>query len=63
MKKVSLIIQARMGSVRLPGKSMLDLAGEPLIFRLVERVKRCKNIEKYNFLGNIIFWIYQMFFY
>jgi spore coat polysaccharide biosynthesis protein SpsF len=44
-KKVVLIIQARMGSTRLPGKSMMDLAGAPLISRVLERVKRCKNID------------------
>lgn len=43
--KVVLIIQARMSSSRLPGKSMLDLAGEPLIYRLLERVKRCKQVD------------------
>ena len=31
MAKVVMIIQARMGSRRLPGKSVLDLAGKPLI--------------------------------
>lgn len=44
-KRVVLIIQARMGSTRLPGKSMMDLAGAPLISRVLERVKRCKNID------------------
>ena len=39
--KVVLIIQARMGSKRLPGKSMLDLAGKPLIERILDRVKKC----------------------
>ena len=29
--KVVLIIQARMGSSRLPGKSMMDLAGAPFM--------------------------------
>ncbi|MBN2121134.1 MAG: glycosyltransferase family protein [Candidatus Omnitrophica bacterium] len=43
--KVVLIIQARMGSTRLPGKSMLDLAGAPLIARLIERVKRAGGLE------------------
>ena len=35
-----------MGSKRLPGKSMLDLAGKPLVARIIERVKRCKNINE-----------------
>ena len=46
MAKVVMIIQARMGSRRLPGKSVLDLAGKPLIFRIIERVKRCKKINQ-----------------
>jgi spore coat polysaccharide biosynthesis protein SpsF len=43
--KVILIMQARMGSTRLPGKSMMPLAGEPLIMRIIERVKRCKRLD------------------
>ena len=45
-KKVTLIIQARMGSSRLPGKSMLDLAGVPLIGRILERIKRIKKANE-----------------
>jgi spore coat polysaccharide biosynthesis protein SpsF len=45
MSKVDLIIQARMGSKRLPKKTLLPLAGAPLIYRIVERVKRCKQID------------------
>ena len=45
-KNVVLTIQARMGSKRLPGKSMFDLAGEPLVARIIERVKRCKSFNK-----------------
>jgi len=41
-----MIVQARMGSTRLPGKSMMELAGAPLITRLLERVKRCHEIDK-----------------
>lgn len=44
--KTVLIIQARMESTRLPGKSLLDLAGEPLVGRILERVKRCKHIDE-----------------
>jgi len=41
-----LIIQARMGSSRLPGKSMMALAGAPLVQRIIERLKRCKRIDE-----------------
>lgn len=44
-KHVVLIIQARMGSTRLPGKSMMDLAGAPLVGRILERVKRCTRLD------------------
>ena len=37
-----LIVQARMGSTRLPGKSMMSLAGEPMIVRILERLLRCE---------------------
>jgi spore coat polysaccharide biosynthesis protein SpsF len=43
--RVILILQARMGSARLPGKSMMDLAGEPLVGRILERVKRCTRLD------------------
>lgn len=43
--RVVLIIQARMGSARLPGKSMMDLAGAPLVGRILERVKRCTGLD------------------
>jgi spore coat polysaccharide biosynthesis protein SpsF len=37
------VIQARMGSTRLPGKVLMDLAGAPLILRMVERVARMRT--------------------
>ena len=39
------IIQARMGSTRLPGKAMLPLAGAPMTQRLIERVKRAVKLD------------------
>lgn len=45
-KRAVLIIQARMGSTRLPGKSMMNLAGKPLVGRILERVKRCKLVDE-----------------
>lgn len=38
--KTTAIIQARMGSTRLPGKVLLDLGGEPMLARAVNR-SRC----------------------
>ena len=46
MQRAVLIIQARMGSSRLPGKSMMDLAGQPLLARIIDRVKRCQKIDE-----------------
>ena len=34
-----------MGSTRLPGKSMMKLAGEPLVGRILERLKRVKMVS------------------
>jgi spore coat polysaccharide biosynthesis protein SpsF len=44
--RVVLIIQARMGSTRLPGKSLMDFAGKPMLYRILERVKRCKMLDE-----------------
>jgi spore coat polysaccharide biosynthesis protein SpsF len=43
---IILIIQARMSSTRLPGKSMMPLANKPLVYRMVERLNKCKKIDK-----------------
>jgi spore coat polysaccharide biosynthesis protein SpsF len=44
--KVVAVIQARMGSKRLPGKSIADLAGKPLLWHVLERVKRSQRIDE-----------------
>src|SRR5687767_4854693 len=40
------IIQARMGSTRLPGKVMLDLEGHTMLARVVQRVRRAQHISQ-----------------
>lgn len=44
--KVVAIIQARMGSTRLPGKVLLDLAGEPMLARVVARGQRATTLQE-----------------
>ena len=48
MTKVNLVVQARMGSSRLPGKMMLDLYGEPLIFRILNKRPNPPNFLWYT---------------
>ena len=40
------VIQARMGSTRLPGKVLKKLNGIPMLLFLINRVKLTKNIDK-----------------
>jgi len=40
------IIQARMGSSRLPGKVLMDLGGEMVLGRVVRRLQRSRHISK-----------------
>jgi len=42
---IAAIIQARMGSTRLPGKSMMNLAGKPVIRHVVRRVSLARSID------------------
>ena len=39
------IIQARMGSTRLPGKTLVDIAGRPMLAHVVERARASKCID------------------
>ncbi len=39
------VIQARMGSTRLPGKVLADLAGVPMLARVIERVRRARRVD------------------
>lgn len=43
--RVVAIIQARMGSTRLPGKAMLPLCGKPMVQHIIERVSRATKLD------------------
>ena len=45
MKKVVAIIQARMGSKRLPGKVMKEIVGKPMLYYVINRVKYAKELD------------------
>lgn len=45
MSKVVAIIQARMGSTRLPGKVMMDIVGKPMLWHVINRVKHAKRLD------------------
>jgi spore coat polysaccharide biosynthesis protein SpsF len=44
--KVIAIIQARMSASRLPGKVLLDIGGEPMLARVVERTRRSQSVNQ-----------------
>src|SRR3989338_126496 len=44
--KIVAIIQARMGSLRMPGKVLKPILGKPMLWHVVERVKRAKLINQ-----------------
>jgi len=43
--KTIAIIQARMGATRLPGKVLCDIAGQPMLVRVVERTRRASLLD------------------
>lgn len=44
--KTVAVVQARMGSTRLPGKTLMQAAGKPLLAHLIERLQRARLVEQ-----------------
>jgi glutamate-1-semialdehyde 2,1-aminomutase len=44
--KTVIIVQARMGSVRFPGKVMKKIVGIPMIGIILKRLKKTKEADK-----------------
>ncbi|HHQ47945.1 MAG TPA: acylneuraminate cytidylyltransferase, partial [Acidobacteria bacterium] len=45
-QRVVAVLQARMGSTRLPGKVLMDLAGRPVLGWAVERLRRAGTLDE-----------------
>lgn len=46
MQRVVGIVQARMGSTRLPGKVLADIGGKPMLERVLERLARANRVDE-----------------
>ncbi len=44
--KTNAIVQARIGSTRLPGKVLADIHGCPMLQRVVERLQKCELLDE-----------------
>lgn len=46
MSKIAVIIPARWGSTRFPGKALALVAGKPLVLRVIEQARRARQIDR-----------------
>jgi spore coat polysaccharide biosynthesis protein SpsF len=44
--KVVAVVEARMGSTRLPQKTLMDIAGAPLLERVIERIRLSRTVNE-----------------
>jgi spore coat polysaccharide biosynthesis protein SpsF (cytidylyltransferase family) len=45
-KKITVMIQVRSGSTRLPKKALKKIEGKPIIWHMINRVKKIKSVEQ-----------------
>lgn len=46
LRRIVVVVQARMSSERLPGKVMTDLMGSPMLGHLLDRLGQCDGIDE-----------------
>ena len=46
MGKLIAVVQARMGSSRLPNKVMKEICGKPMLLLMLERLQRAEKIDE-----------------
>ena len=45
-KKITVMIQVRSGSTRLPKKALKKIEGKPIIWHMINRVKKIKSVAQ-----------------
>ncbi len=45
LRRVAVIIPARYGASRFPGKPLADLAGRPIVAHVIERARRARGVD------------------
>lgn len=53
MSKAVIVIPARYGSSRLPGKPLLDIVGKPMIQHVYERALQVAGVRKFGWQQTI----------
>ncbi|HVG02108.1 MAG TPA: 3-deoxy-manno-octulosonate cytidylyltransferase, partial [Nitrospira sp.] len=46
IRSVTVVIPARYGSTRFPGKPLVDLLGRPMIQHVYEQAKACRLVDE-----------------
>lgn len=44
-RSIAIIIQARMGSTRLPGKVLMEVAGKTILWHMIKRLSYCRAVD------------------